>query len=200
MKNTTGHVAGMVAGVVLLVGVFLIVALAAAAVQILARDFLVPIMALENVDFAEGWSRLIALIRPEPGRYAVYILLKFVLTIAAAILFGIIAIIPALVIIIPSVVIVLAAKAAGMGWSAASVSLLVIFGTMAVLLLIYIVALVSVPSTVFFPAYAMYFFAARYPKLAALLNPAPAPPAPESPPIPEPPPAPPLSPSPEPIG
>ncbi len=202
MKDAKQHIAGMVGGLILLVGVVLIFALIAAVVQVLAKDFLVPIMALENLDFADGWSRLLALMRGEPGKYAVYVLLKFVLSIAAAILFSIIAIIPALFVIIPSVVLVLAAKAAGMGWSVATVSLAVIFGTIALLLLIYLMALVSVPATVFFPAYSMYFFAARYPALAALLNPAPAPPAPESPPVLEtpPPPSPPLPPSPEPIG
>ena len=201
-KDSKNHIAGMVGGVILLVGVILIVSMAAAIVQVLAKDFLVPIMALENLDFADGWSRLFALMRVEPGKYAVYLLMKIVLSIAAAILFSIIAIIPALVVIVPSVLVVLAAKAAGMGWSAATVSLLIIFGTMAVALLIYLVALVSVPATVFFPAYAMHFFAARYPNLGALLNPAPAPPAPESPPVLESPPLPPppLPPSPEPIG
>jgi len=196
------HIAGMVGGVILLVGIVLIFALAAAIVQVLAKDFLVPIMALENLDFADGWSRLFALMRGELGKYAVYLLMKVVLSIAAAILFSIAAIIPALVVIIPSVVMVLAAKAAGMGWSPATVSLAIIFGTMVFGLLIYLVALVSVPATVFFPAYAMYFFAARYPNLGALLNPAPAPPAPEAPPVLETPPptAPPFPASPEPIG
>ena len=52
------------------------------------------------------------------------------------------------------------------------------------------------------PAYAMYFFSARYPNLGALLNPTPAPPAPEASPLPNAPPPtpPPLPPSPEPIG
>ena len=201
-KDSKSHIAGMVGGVIFLVGIVLIFALAAAIVQMLAKDFLVPIMALENLDFADGWSRLIGLMRGEPGKYAVYLLMKFVLSIAAAILFSIVAIIPALVVIVPSVLIVLAGKAAGMGWSAATVSLAIIFGTMALALLIYLVALVSVPATVFFPAYAMYFLAARYPNLGALLTPAPAPPAPEAPPVLESPPPtpPPLPPSPEPIG
>ena len=201
-KDFKNHIAGMIGGVILLVGVILIVSLAAAIVQVLAKDFLVPIMALENLDFADGWSRLFAIMRGEPGKYAVYLLMKVVLSIAAAILFSIIAIIPALVVIVPSVLIVLAAKAAGMGWSAATVSLLIIFGTMVFALLIYLVALVSVPATVFFPAYAMYFFASRYPNLGALLNPASAPPAPEAPTVMESPPlpSPPLPPSPEPIG
>ncbi|MGB9073898.1 MAG: hypothetical protein WCC22_14765 [Terriglobales bacterium] len=194
------HVVSMVAGVVLLIGVVLIFVLAAVAVQVLAKDFLVPLMALENLDFADGWSRLLAMIRPEPGKYAVYLLLKLVLAIAAAILFGLISIIPVLVLVMPGVVVVLLGHAAGLGWNVTTVSLAVIFGTLLVLALIYVIAWVSVPATVFFPAYSIYFFASRYPNLDALLHP--APPAPESPPLPESPPPeiPPLPPAPEPIG
>ncbi|MFI5114441.1 MAG: hypothetical protein ACHP7J_04790 [Terriglobales bacterium] len=200
MRDPGHHVAGVVVGVILLIGVFLIFALAAAVVQVLAKDFLVPLMALENLDFADGWSRLLAMIRPEPGKYAVYLLLKLVLGIAAAILFGLISIIPALVLVIPGVVVVLLGRAAGLGWNVTTISLAVIFGTLLVLALIYVIAWVSVPATVFFPAYSIYFFASRYPKLDALLHP--APPAPELPPLPETPPpeAPPLPPAPEPIG
>ena len=197
------HVGRLIVGVILLGGLFGVFVLAAAVVQVLAKDFLVPIMALEDLDFADGWHRLLAMIRPEMGRYAVYLLLKLVLSIAAAILFGIIAIIPALFVVLPAVVAVLAGRAAGMGWSVTTVSLAIIFGTLLLLLLIYLIALVSVPATVFFPAYALHFLAARYPSLDALLHPAPAPPAPELPPVPESPPpfeAPPLPPSAEPIG
>ena len=201
MKNPEQHVGGMLGGVLLLFLVLGVCALAAFIVQVLARDFLVPIMALEDLDFADGWSRLFSLMRGEVGKYAIYILLKLVLTIAAAILFGIIAIIPTLIVAIPSVVIFLAAKAAGLGWTVATVSLAVIFGTIAFLVLVYLIALTSVPATVFFPAYAMYFFASRYPNLNALLNPAPPepvlPPVVEAP-LPESPP--PLPPTPEPIG
>ena len=38
---------------------------------------------------------------------------------------------------------------------------------------LYLVSLISVPAIVFFPAYSMYFFAGRYPRLAAALYPAP---------------------------
>jgi len=124
-------------------------------------------------------------------------------SIAAAILFGIIAIIAALFVVVPGVVAVLAGKAAGMGWSVTTISLAIIFGSLLLLLLIYLIAWVCVPATVFFPAYAMHFFASRYPHLDALLHPAPTPPAPELPPVPESPPPfepPPLPPSAEPIG
>ncbi|MGA7081438.1 MAG: hypothetical protein WBQ43_14940 [Terriglobales bacterium] len=202
--NLREHIARMIIGVILLGGLFLIFALTTAVIQVLARDFLVPVMALENLDFADGWHRLLAIIGPEKGRIAVYLLLKLVLSIAAAILFGIIAIVPTLFVVIPAVVAVVAGKVAGMGWNVTTISLAIIFGTVLLLLLIYLIALVSVPATVFFPAYALYFLAARYPNLDALLNPVPAPPpAPELPPIPNSPPpfeAPPLPPSAEPIG
>jgi 4-amino-4-deoxy-L-arabinose transferase-like glycosyltransferase len=203
MTNLREHIGRMILGVVLLVGLFLVFALAAAIVQVLAKDFLVPIMALEGLDFADGWHRLLAMMGREKGRYAGYLLLKLALSIAAGILFSIIAIIPVLFVGVPAVVAVVAGRAAGLGWNVTTVSLAIIFGSVLFFLLIYLVALVCVPATVFFPAYAMYFFASRYPNLDALLNPAPAPPAPEAPSVPESPPPlepPPLPPSPEPIG
>lgn len=197
------HVGRLFGGLILFLGLMFAFGLIAAAIQVLARDFLVPIMALENLDFADGWHRLLAMIRPEKRRFAIYLLLKLVLAIAAAILFSIIAIIPGLVVFVPAAVVVIAAHAAGMGWNVTTISLAVIFGSMLLLLFIYLVAVVSVPATVFFPAYAMYFLASGYPQLDALLNPTPVAAIPEPPPPPQPPPPfepPPLPPSSEPIG
>jgi hypothetical protein len=62
----------------------------------------------------------------------------------------------------------------------------------------FLIALISVPVLVFFPAYSIYFFAARYRALSVVLYPPPPPldsaagPPPEEPP--------PLAPLPEPIG
>jgi hypothetical protein len=199
------HIGRTIAGVILLGGLFIVFVLAAVVVQVLAKDFLVPIMALEDVDFADGWHRLLAMIRAEQGRYAIYLLLKVVLSIAAGILFSILAIIVALLVVILFVVIPGAAAfisghAAGLEWNVSTISLAIIFGTLLLLLLIYLIAWVCVPATVFFPAYALHFLAARYPRLDALLNPAPAPPAQALPPIPAPPSTfepPPLPPAPE---
>jgi hypothetical protein len=201
------HIGRMIVGVILLGGLFLIFFLTIIAVQVLARDFLVPIMALEDLDFADGWHHLLAMIGREKGRFAIYLLLKLVLSIAAGILFSIIAIIPVLLVIVPGAVAVAAGWAAGVGLNVTTISLAIIFGSLLVFLLIYLIALVCVPATVFFPAYAMYFLSSRYPILDALLHP--APPAPELPPVPNLPPVPespppfeasPLPPSPEPIG
>ncbi|MGA2004910.1 MAG: hypothetical protein ABSG70_16115 [Terriglobales bacterium] len=200
-RDAGQHIARSVLGVILLVGLFLVFLLVAWTVQLLAKDFLVPIMALEDLDFADGWSRLTGLIRPEPGRYAVYLLLKIVLAIAAAIVFSIIALVPIVVIVAPAIAAVFAGHAAGLGWNVTTISLTVILGTLLLFFLIYAIAMISVPATVFFPAFSIYFFASRYPKLDALLAPPPpiveTPPVLETPPLIEPPP---LPPSPEPIG
>jgi hypothetical protein len=196
------HIGRIIVGVILFIGLILVFTLITAVFQVLARDFLVPIMALENLDFADGWHRLLAMIRPEKGRYAIYLLLKLVLSIAAAILFGIVSLVPALFVVVPAAVAVVVGHTAGLEWNVTTISLAIIFGTVLLFLLIYLIALVCVPATVFFPAYAMYFLASRYPILDALLHPAP-PPAPELPPVPESPPAfeaPPLPPTAEPIG
>ena len=202
LRNPGQHMAPFIGGAILLLGLLFVFALAAAAVHALAKDFLVPIMALEGVDFADGWSRLFAIMRPERGKYVVYLLMKLVLAIAAGILFSIIAIVPAIAVVVPAVVLVVAGKIAGLGWTVATISLAVIVGTVLLLILIYLVALVSVPATVFFPAYSIYFFASRYPNLDALLHPVSPPAAPASPALPESPPPepPPLPPAPEPIG
>lgn len=200
------HLGRTILGAFLLVGLFLLFALCAAAVQHLAKDFLVPIMAFDDLDFADGWSRLMSMIRPEKGKFVVYLLLKIVLIIAAAILFGIVTLIPIIVLIVPAAIAVFAGYKAGLSWNVATISLAVIIGSALIAVLVYLVALISVPATVFFPAFSLHFFAPRYPKLDALLNP--PPPAPEVPPAietPPPPPLPPMEPPPlppvpEPIG
>jgi hypothetical protein len=208
-KDVQQHIARTVLGVFLLIILFLVFALVAAAVQLLAKDFLVPIMALEDLDFADAWSRLLALIRPEPGKYVIYLLLKIVLAIAAAIVFGLVSLIPILLLVAPAVLAVFASYKAGLTWNVTTVSLAIIFGSMLMVVLAYLIALVAVPATVFFPAFSIYFFASRYPQLGALLYPSP-PPVPVAPPVAEAPPQaapsegpppepPPLPPTPEPI-
>jgi len=89
---------------------------------------------------------------------------------------------------------VIGGMAAGLTWNLYTITLAVVVGSIAIFSLLYIMSLVSVPAVVFFPAYSIYFFAARYPALSAVLYPAPPPVAP---PPPDPPP---LLPAPEPIG
>jgi len=100
-----------------------------------------------------------------------------------------------------SILAILTGKSAGLTWNAYTITLAVVVGSILLAIFLYMVALISVPVIVFFPAYSIYFFAARYPALSAALYPPVTPAlrpmaAPSAPPE-QPPPLPPL---PEPAG
>jgi hypothetical protein len=117
--------------------------------------------------------------------------MKIVLAIVASIVLGIVGFILALIILIPAAGVAFAAvlggKAAGLGWTVGTITLAVVAGCVVLAGFLFLTALIAVPVIVFFPAYSIYFFAARYPALSAALYPAPSlPPLPPSPPMPEP--------------
>ena len=115
------------------------------------------------------------------------------LAIGAGILIGIAALIVLLIVLIPvggvGFVAVILAKSAGITWNALTITAAIVVGCLLVAFIVFLVALISVPAIVFFPAYSLHFFAARYPLLYNLMNPAlPAPPI--IPPLPPPEPSP----------
>ena len=69
-----------------------------------------------------------------------------------------------------------------------AVSVIFVVGSILLALFLYLIALISVPVIVFFLAYSIYFFAARYPALSAVpYPPVPAPATPQPLPLPPPP-------------
>jgi hypothetical protein len=97
------HLLPLVLGGVVLFFLFLIFAVAVSVVFVLTKDFVVPQMALENIDAIEGWRRLWPMIKAEMGGYAGYIGMKIVMAIGAGIVVGIATLILGLVIAIPTV-------------------------------------------------------------------------------------------------
>jgi len=154
-------------------------------VAVLTKDFVIPQMALENIGVIESWRRLLRMLNGDKGGYAAYIGMKILLFIGASILFGIIGGIAAFVVVLPFAAVGVAAfvagKAAGLHLTLSIILLIIAAGLIALTVVLYVMALVCVPLAVFFPAYAMYFLADRYPPLHAALFP--APPMPQSPPI-----------------
>jgi hypothetical protein len=173
------HLAALVLGGIVVFCLAFVFFAAAYLVYVLTKDFVVPQMALEGIDAIEGWRRLWPMMQQEGRRYAGYVGMKIVLAIGAGIVVGIIAFIIALVIAIPAVVVSLAAifggKAAGLTWNALTVTAAIVAACIALAVFLYVIALVSVPVIVFFPAYAIYFFAARYRALSLALYPPPSP-------------------------
>ena len=186
------HLAGWILGGLALFMVLMCFAVAAIVVHVFTKDFVVPQMALEGTSAFEGWRRLLRMMDEERPRYLGYAGMKLVLAIGAAFFVGIATVILVIIFLIPvgglGFVSVVLAKGAGLTWNAFTLTLVIVAGSVAILCLLYLVSMISVPVIVFFPAYSIHFFAARYPLLARLLYPSdpPAPAAPEPPPMPPP--------------
>ena len=175
------HMLGLVLGGILLFFVLAVFFVTAGVVHVLTKDFVVPQMAFEGIGAFEGWRRLWPMIGAEMGAYAAYVGMKIALAIGAAIVIGIASAILMLIVAIPTalfgILAVLTGKSAGLTWNASTITLAVVVGCILFALFMYLIALISVPAIVFFPAYAMYFFAGRYQALSVALYP-PPPPAP----------------------
>ncbi len=171
------HVARSALGIAGLVVILVCFFVVLAFVTVLTKDFVVPQMALGNTGVLSGWQRLIELVRTEPKRWAGYVGMKIVLAIAAGVMLTIVWVFLFLIVLVPvliiAIIVALAAKGATVGWTAVTIALAVMAGMVLVALLIFTLGLAGAPVTVFFPAYSMYFFADRYPPLAALLYPPP---------------------------
>jgi hypothetical protein len=169
------HVLGLVLGGILLFFVMVVFFVIAAVVHVLTKDFVVPQMALEDIGAMEGWRRLWPMMQAEKGGYAVYVLMKIVLAIGAGIVIGVVSVVLALVVAIPTallaIVAVLTGKTAGLTWNVFTITVAVVVGCVLFAAFMYLLALIAVPAIVFFPAYAIYFFAARYRALSLVLYP-----------------------------
>jgi hypothetical protein len=153
--------------------------LAFAVVHVMTKDFVVPQMALEDISAVEGWRRLWAWLKAEKVGYAGYIGMKIVMAIGAGMAFGMMTLMIFFLLLIPiggvGLLAVLAGKAAGLTWTFYTIAMAVLAGCVALAIFLFAASFMSVPAVVFFPAYAIYFFAPRYPILAALLWPQPVP-------------------------
>jgi MFS family permease len=144
-----------------------------ALVHVLTKDFIVPQMAFEGISALEAWRRLWPMIQAETKGYAAYIAMKIVLTIVVGIAIGIVTLILGLILAIPVIGAVAAAliagKSAGLTWNLLTISAAAAAGCILFVIFFFLVSLISVPAIVFFPAYSIYFFAARYQPLSLAL-------------------------------
>ncbi len=158
--------------VLLAAGIFLVIA---AVIDLLARDFLVPVMAVENRGVWSAWRRLLPMLAAEKLAYTGYILMKAVLAVGSAIFFGIIDVIALLLLLIPlgliSVLIYLSLRGANLSWNFATVSVTVVLAAAVIAVILWLCAFLYSPALVFFQSYALRFLASRLPSLSAVMNP-----------------------------
>jgi hypothetical protein len=191
----------LISGGILLVLVMIFLVAVLAIIDMLGRDFLVPVMAFEEVGAMDGWRRVLAMMGVEKLAYAGYVLMKIVLAMGGAIIFTIINLIVILILLIPlglvGVIGFLIGRSAGVSWDNTSVVLLLAaFALLALAGLLYVVGFVYAPGLVFFQSYTLEFFAPRYGPLGSKMFPPSPPIMPPTPPIPPGEPLPPPEPSP----
>ncbi len=176
LQAPSEHVLPLVLGGILLFFVVVTFFIALAVIYVMTKDFVIPQMALENIGPMEAWRRLWRMMQTEKASYAGYLGMKILMAIAAGIVIGIAAVILGLVIAVPAIAVGLLAaitgQSAGLTWNVYTITLAIVVGTILLGMFLYLVSLLSVPVVVFFPAYSIYFFAARYAPLYAALNPA----------------------------
>jgi hypothetical protein len=151
--------------------------LCAAVFVTLSKDFVLPMMALEGVNYNEGWRRLLGMMSSEKKSYVFYILMKIVLAISGTILLSLAILVAILAMGIPLgivaaiVYVIFKAQLVGAVGIAALVFLVAVF----VVLIFTALGLLSAPLAVFYPAYSIYFFASRYEPLKNAMTPPPPP-------------------------
>jgi hypothetical protein len=179
------HVLALVLSGIVVFFVMFLFFVTVAIVHVFTKDFVVPQMALEGVSAVEGWRRLWPMMQSEQSGYAAYVGMKIVLAIGAGIVIGIASLIIVLIVAIPTaglgIIAVLAGKTAGLTWNVFTITLAVVVGCIVLAAFFYLVSLIAVPAIVFFPAYAIYFFAARYRPLSLVLYPLPPSPPSQAP-------------------
>jgi len=183
-RSPVAHLAPLVLTAIAVASAFALWLLLFVLVQVFSKDFVVPQMALENITAFEGWRRLWPMLGADKRGYAAYGAMKLVLALAAAFVVAFLAFFAVLILLVPfgglAAVAVMAGKVAGLGWNVFTITGAIVAASVLAAVMLYVVSLVSVPVIVFFPAFAIHFFAARYALLANLLHP-PGPPGPAEP-------------------
>jgi hypothetical protein len=174
-SNSERHILALVIGGFAVFMLFFIVMVLSAVGSLFTKDFVVPVMALEGHGALDGWRRLLPMLGQEKGAYALYVLMKIVLAIGSALLFGIIEFLVIFVMVIGAglagVAIFLVAKGAGITWNPLTIGLTIVAGGAVLLLLLAVTTLISTPAMVFFQAYSIHFFGSRYPVLETAMSP-----------------------------
>jgi len=180
---------GVLIGGGILLGL-VVIALAAvlAIIEMLGRDFLVPVMAFEEVGAMDGWERLLAMMSAEKSAYVVYVLMKIVLAMGGAIIFTVLNLIVILVLLIPlgllGLIGYLIGSGLGMTWNISTELLVAGVGLLVIAGILYVVGFVYAPGLAFFQSYTIEFFAPRYGPLGRKMFPISPTLPPTTPPIP----------------
>ncbi|HXJ94674.1 MAG TPA: hypothetical protein VMT20_17645 [Terriglobia bacterium] len=167
----------------LLVGVLVVdvlIGLVVALVIVLTDDLVVPIMYAENLMLPSAWAKLLPKLRAEPAAFAVYVLLRFAVSLATSVatLFLLFPLLLGLFsgAIISGALVVLALHFLGFFWSwnPLTVSVTAAGFTVLVSLVLAVLSVVAMPAQLLIQDFGICFIAARFPSVQAVLQAVPA--------------------------
>jgi hypothetical protein len=178
------HLAAVILGGVAVLFLLVVFVVVGGVIGLFAKDFCIPIMAMENVGVLDAWRRLLPMLAAEKLAFTGYVLMKIVLAMGNAIIVGIAALLTIIILLIPlgigGLILFFGGKAIGLTLNVATISILVVMGGVILAGFIYLIALINTPSMVFFQSYVLHFIGSRYTAVGAVLFP----PPPEIPPPP----------------
>jgi hypothetical protein len=138
-------------------------------------DFGLPSMALESTPMFVTVRRVWNLLRSEPGPVALYVLMRFVLSIAGSLATDCVLVVGALIALIPlggaGLIAWLSLRHAGFGGHVVMVAAWVVLGLVFLVLLVVAAIMLFGYVFTFLQAYALYFLGGRYPLVGAYLDP-----------------------------
>jgi hypothetical protein len=141
----------------------------------LLGDFGLPSMALEGTSLGVTVQRVWSLVKAETGQVLLYLLMRFVLGIAASICCLVALLIAAFVAAIPfggiGLTTWLSLRHMSMGGHIFMVAALVVLGLVYVVVMALVFIMLFGYAQLFFQAYALYFLGGRYPLVGAYLEP-----------------------------
>jgi hypothetical protein len=178
-SNSQPPTAAFFSHIILFIGAIFLIVLVVGSAYLLLRDLALPFLALEDLPISETLSRLRYLVAAAPGEIGLYLLLRFLLGLVAAIGAEILIFLILLISLIPFAIIGgvlwLALHHAGTVGTAALIASAIVGGL--VLLVWMACVCIGLIGTVFVftQSFALYFLGGRYPLLGNILEPPPFP-------------------------
>ena len=143
-------------------------------VLVLAGDIIVPLVATQSITVIQAWRHLWLLAKGDLPNWGVYLAVRMVLGLLSLIVLGIMSLIVALLVVLLFAAValgpVLGALTLGWSWNAWVLVPLLAYTAVAVLTVLVVMAVVTVPKAYFLTALALHFLDLRCPVLAPRLE------------------------------
>jgi hypothetical protein len=170
------HLGIFLFALLILLPLLLVFALIFGLVTLFAKDFAVPIIALEDITIPNALRKLWGMVKAAKGDFAIYVLMKIAMAIVVGIALAIINVILLVVLAIPFAIIAAIAIAASPATfrSPVVIAFLVTIAVVFVLpVVLFVIGLIAAPAVMFYESYALNFFGSRYEPLWVFMHPEP---------------------------